>query len=138
MHYANQWGDMLPGGGRLVPTGDIIMPSDEIISVATSNFLTANSNTSALQQQVYENGYMSLSYGGRTWNFIPDSTYCPDGYCFPRFNLLPGISYSKPSLDKEFVETDLRTGWETHDQLTVYGAVVISQYRPRTLRIRYA
>lgn len=137
-HYANQWGDNLPGGGRLVPTGDIIMPSDEIISVATANFLTANSNTSALQTQVYENGYMSVMFGGKKWNFIPDASYCPDGYCFPRFNLLPGISYTKPSFDKEFVETDLRTGWETRDQLTAYGAVVISQYRPRALRIRYA
>lgn len=138
MNYAAQWGKNLPGGGMLIPTGDIIMPSNEIISVATSNFLTANSNTSSIQMQVADNGYTSLMYGGKKWNFIPDASYCPAGYCFPLFNLQPGISYSKPSFDKEFVETDLRTGWETRDQLTAYGAVVISQYRPRALRIRYA
>ncbi len=138
LHYANQWGDNLPGGGRLVPTGDIIMPSDEIVTNATTNFITANNTTSAIQSQIADNGYMSVMYLGRKWNFIPDSAYCPDGFCFPRFNLLPGISYSKPSFDKEFVETDLRTGWETRDQLTAYGAVVISQHRPRALRIRYA
>lgn len=137
-HYANQWADNLPGGGRLVPTGDIIMPSDEIISVATANFVTANSNTSALQMQVFENGYMSVMVGGKKWTFIPDSSYCPAGYCFPTFNQTVGLSYSKPSMDMEFVDTDLRTGWETRDQLTVYGAAVVSQWRPRTLRIRYA
>jgi hypothetical protein len=139
LHYESQWAATgLPGGGSLRASGRIIVPSDEIISVATQNFLTANSNTSSLQQQVADNGYMSIAYMGRRWEFVPDATFCPDGFCFPLFNLQPGITYSKPSLDKEFVETDLRTGWETRDQLTVYGAAVISQYRPRALRIQYA
>lgn len=138
VHYGNLWGDLLPGGGRLVPTGEIIVPSDKIVEIATNLALTNNTQATSIQQQVADNGWASLEYFNKRWVFIPDSAFCPDGYCFPRFNLLPGRTFLKPSLDKAIVNTNFEENWEERSNQKVYGACIIGQYRPRALRIKFA
>ena len=138
VHYATLWGDLLPGGGRLVPTGEIVVPSDKIVEIATNLAISNNTNTNTVQQQVVDKGWFSLRYFNKDWTFLPDSQFCPAGYCFPRFNLLPGRTFLKPTFDKEFIHTNDEENWEERWQRKVYGACVIGQYRPRALRIRFA
>lgn len=137
-HYANLWADLLPDGGRLVPTGEIIIPSNQVVGISSALSMSSNTASNSLQQQVADMGYAKLDFLGRTWRFIPDATYCPTDYCFPRFNLLPGKTFMKPSFDKEFVTTNEAENWEERYQRMVYGAHVISQHRPRALRIKFA
>lgn len=138
IHYSTLWGDLLPGGGRLVPTGEIIVPSDKVVEIGTNLALSNNTQATTIQQQVADKGWFSLDYFNKRWTFIPDSMFCPSGYCFPRFNLLPGRSFLKPVFDKEFVTTNEEENWEERYQRKVYGACIIGQYRPRALRIRFA
>lgn len=138
VHYASMWGKLLPGGGELVPTGEIIVPSNKVVEIATNLAISNNTNTNSVQQQIVDKGWFSLNFFGKQWTFLPDAAFCPDGYCFPRFNQLPGRSFTKPSLDKTIVNTNLEENWEERSNQTVYGACVIEQYRPRALRIRFA
>jgi hypothetical protein len=134
--YADSWANVLPGGGRLVPTGEIIVPSSDIINIALTMVPTNNTTESRIQEDVNRDGYTSIQYLGRTWKFIADVTI-PPGTCYPRFNMLPGRVYFKPNMDKEFVETDEGQNEETRWQRKVWGAYIICQYRPRTIRIKY-
>lgn len=134
--YVSSWGNVLPGGGMLSPTNDIIVPSSDIINIGLG-LLPQNTDTqNSLQQQVQDNGYFQLNLLGRNWRFLPDLTI-PSGTCYPIFNMKPGISYRKPSWDKEFVTTNEQENWEERSQRKVYGATIISQWRPRAMRIKY-
>jgi len=140
--YAHMWANVLPdsNGSRLVPTGEIIVPSKDIISIADE--ATPNSSVTEvrppdrMQEDINRNGFTELTYLGRRWRFIADVTI-PLGTCFPRFNLLPGTTYVKPSYDREFVETNIKTNWESRVQRRAYGAAIISQHRPRGMRLKY-
>jgi hypothetical protein len=137
--YSNAWGDCLPfgqTGTRLVPTGEIIMPSDAPINLA--RYLTPVSNTleNVLQEQVLREGYMKLALNGRTWTFIPDVTI-PSGTLYPRFNLMAGLSYVKPSWDRAFVKQDIEQNWEERWNRKAFGIVIPSQSRPRSIQITY-
>jgi hypothetical protein len=104
-----------------------------------ARYLTMTSNTysNVLQEQVQNQGYMKLNLNGRTWTFISDNTI-PTGSCYPRFNLLPGISYSKPSWDRAFVKRDDEENWEERWNRVSWGAMLPAQNRPRGLKITYA
>lgn len=135
--YCDSWGNVLPnGGGRLVPTGEIICPASDIINIALSLAPTNNTTESRIQEEVNRNGYTSLQYMGRTWKFIADVTI-PVGTCYPRLNLLPGKVFFKPFMDKEFVKQDEEINLETRWQRKAFGAYIISQNRPRAMRIKY-
>lgn len=136
--YADKWANVLPdaGGARLVPTGEIIVPASDIIAIADSADPQMNKDAQRIQEDINRDGYTSLQYLGRVWRFVPDVTI-PSGTCYPRFNMVPGKTYLKPSFDKEFVETNEEENWETRYQRKVFGAVIISQHRPRSLRIKY-
>lgn len=138
VHYSTMWAGLLPGGGNLIPTGEIIVPSNKIVEIATNLAISNNTNTNTVQQQVVDKGWFSLDYFNKRWTFLPDAMLCPTGYCFPRFNLLPGRSFLKPNFDREFVTTNDQENWEERWQRKVYGACVIGQYRPRALRIKFA
>lgn len=133
--YAFKWGNLFPGG-PLVPTGEIIVPSSDIVAIADDTTPSSNTATNDLQDQINQHGYAWLNWLGRTWKFIPDVTIA-SGTCFPRFNLLPGISYEKPGFDKEFSNLNNIENWEERWQRKVWGAVIINQYRIRALRIKY-
>lgn len=135
--YSDRWGNVLPGGGRLVPTGEIIVPSSDIIAIANDATPQSNAQENRIQEEINRLGYTMLTYLGRAWKFIADVTIVK-GSCYPRFNILPGRVYFKPTFDKEFVETNESENWEKRWQRKVYGAYVISQYRPRALRLKYA
>lgn len=135
--YAASWGKYLPdGAGMLVPTGEIIVPSSDIINIGLGLLPSNNDTANSLQQQVQDNGYFSLTLLNKTWKFIPDVTIAA-GTCFPRFNMLPGISYEKPSWDKEFVERNDIENWERRFQRKAWGAVIIAQRRVRAIRVKY-
>jgi hypothetical protein len=136
--YASSWGDVLPdAGGQLVPTGDIIVPSCDIINFALLLQPDYNTVSTELQNQVASQGYFGCSYFGKNWRFIPDLTIAT-GTCYPRFNYLPGISYEKPNMSREFVVTNERENWEERSQQQAYGCVIPSQWRPRAVKITYA
>jgi hypothetical protein len=134
--YVSSWGNVLPGGGMLVPTGEIIVPSSDIINIGLGLLPTNTDTQNSLQQQVQDNGYFRLSLLGRDWRFIPDLTI-ESGTCYPIFNMKPGISFRKPSWDKEFVITNEPENFEERSQRKVYGATIVSQWRPRAMRIKY-
>jgi hypothetical protein len=136
--YADRWGNWLPDTtGRLVPTGEILVPASDISAIAADATPSSDTPTEeTIQQQVNRNGYTMLSYLGRTWKFIGIVTI-PSGTCFPRFNMVPGRTFFKPAFDKEFVKTDDEQNWEERWQRKVYGAHIISQHRPRGMRIQY-
>lgn len=137
-NYADKWANVLPdaSGARLVPTGEIIVPASDIIAIADVADPAMDVAAQRIQEDINRDGYTSLQYLGRQWRFIADVTI-PAGTCFPRFNMVPGKSYTKPSLDKEFVETNEEENWERRYQRKVYGACIVSQHRPRALRIKY-
>lgn len=136
--YCDRWGNVLPGGGRLQPTGEIIVPASDISAIAADATPTSDTpSEEVIQQQVNQNGYTSLTYLGRTWKFIGDLTI-DKGTCYPRFNLLPGTSFRKPSWDSEDVETNKRENWEKRWMQKCYAAHIISQRRPRAMRIKFA
>ena len=139
VNYSDSWGTWLPdaGGQRLIPTGDIIVPASDIIDIAITAEPSMNVPESRIQEQINTSGYTSVSYLGRTWRFIPDATI-PKGTCYPVFGLKPGRLYLKPTFDREIVDTNERENWEQRSQRTVFGAYIISQHRPRALRIKYA
>ena len=137
--YTNCWGDILPygqTGSRLVATGEIIVPASDIINIARGMTLVSNTLENELQRQVQANGYMSLTFQGKNWKFIPDVTI-PAGTCFPRFNLMPGLSYVKPSVDRAFVKRDDEMNYEERWNRHAMGIVIPAQNRPRGLRIKY-
>jgi hypothetical protein len=136
--YADKWANVVPdaGGARLVPTGEIIVPASDIIAIANTWAPSQNVASQRIQEEINANGYTSFQYLGRTWRFIGDVTI-PSGTCYPRFNMVPGKSYMKPGFDREFVETNEPQNTEKRWQRKVYGAVVISQHRPRGMRIKY-
>lgn len=136
LDYCTSWGDVLPGGGRLNPTGEIIVPASDIINFALTQLPVTNLVENNVQEQIATNGYFSVSLFGRNWKFIPDVTI-PAGTCFPRLNLLPGITYEKPSMDREFTKRDDELNFEERYQKKVYGAVIPSQWRPRAMRVKY-
>ncbi len=138
--YAVSWGNLLPGGlsggTSLTPTGEIIVPSSDIINIAAGLLPANNDTANSLQAQVQENGYFSLTLVGKNWKFIPDVTI-PAGTCYPRFNALPGISFEKPSWDREFVTRNDVENWEERFQRKAWGACIPAQYRPRAMQIKY-
>lgn len=136
--YADSWGDALPAGGRLVPTGEIIVPASDVIDIATYMSPTnVDKVQTRIQEDIINNGYTSLSLLGRNWRFIPDVTI-PVNTCYPVFNLKPGLSYEKPSWNKEQSRRDDDENWEERRQQALYGAVIPSQWRPRAMKITYA
>jgi hypothetical protein len=135
--YASSWGKYLPdGGGMLQPTGEIIVPSSDIINIGAGLLPSNNDTANSVQQQVQDNGYFSLNLLNKNWKFIPDVTIAA-GTCYPRFNLLPGISYEKPSWDLEDVKTNRMENWEERAQRRAWGAVIIAQRRVRAMQITY-
>lgn len=135
--YAASWGKYLPdGGGTLMPTGEIIVPSSDIINIGLSLLPSNNTQSTTIQEQVDRNGFFSIQLWDKTWTFIPDVTI-PSGTCYPRFNLLPGIAYEKPSWDKEFVERNDIENWERRFQRKAWGVVIPAQRRVRALKITY-
>jgi hypothetical protein len=137
--YADSWGNVLPGvlgGASLVPTGEIITPASDIINIATAMAPSSNVLESRIQEEVNRQGYTTIQYLGRVWKFIADVTI-PAGTCYPRFNYLPGRVFFKPFLDAEFVKQDPELNQETRWQRKVISTYLISQYRPRTMRIKY-
>lgn len=133
--YQDQWANVAPGG-RFMADGTIVVPSSDIIQIAED--ATPNSNTieNRMQEEINLNGYTSVKYLGKTWTFVADVTIDP-GTCYPRMSLLPGRAFFKPSFDREFVDLNLVENWESRWQRKVYGAHIISQYRPRALRVTY-
>jgi hypothetical protein len=136
IRYSDSWANVFPAG-RLVPTGEIIVPSSDIIDIADDAAPANNSPAQRIQEEINAQGFTSVTYLGRTWKFIADVTI-PKGTCFPRFQLLPGISFQKPSLDREFTELNEVENWEKRWQRKLYGAAIISQNRIRAIRIKYA
>lgn len=136
--YASCWGKWMPeaNGQQLMPTGEIIVPSCDIIGMA-DNLAASNTDTAnSLNQQITDSGYFSLSLLGKVWKFIPDVTLAT-GTCYPRFNMLPGLTYEKPSWDKSFSKMDEVENWESRWMRKAYGAVLPAQWRPRTVKIKY-
>lgn len=138
--YAASWGDLLPDAGdsgtRLVPTGEIIVPSSDVINIALTMMPVTNMTSTDIQNQIAMNGYFSLNLLGMNWRFIPDVTI-PAGTCYPRFNLMPGISFEKPNWHREFVKTDDIENYEERWQRATYSATILSQRRPRAMKITY-
>jgi hypothetical protein len=135
--YADRWADVLPGGGRLMPTGDIIVPASDIISMALYMDLTKVGTTqTAMQEQIQNQGYSSLTLFGKTWRFIPDVTIAA-GTCYPRFNMLPGIAYEKPNWNREFTNRNDIENWEERWQRAAHGGVIPAQWRPRAISVKY-
>lgn len=136
MWYADSWANVFPDG-RLVPTGEIICPSSDIFQIALE---ATPSGVAVPQERIKEDisrdGYTMIHYGGYNWKFIADVTI-PKKICYPRFNLLPGTFYTKPSMDKEFVNVNEVENWEERAQRRVIGAHIISQHRIRALKIQY-
>lgn len=139
LDYADRWGNWMPNtNGRLVPTGEILVPASDISAIAADATPSSDTPTEeTVQQQVNQNGYTMLKYLGKTWKFIGVVTI-PSGTCFPRFNMVPGKTFLKPKFDQEFVNTNAEQNWEERWQRKVYGAHIISQHRPRALRVQYA
>lgn len=135
VRYANAWGNVFPGG-TLQATGEIIVPSSDIIGMADQYAPSANVQENRIQEDLNRNGYFEMQYLGRMWMFIGDVTI-PKGVCYPRFNLLPGITYEKPSWDKEFTKLDEVANEEQRWQRKLWGAVIINQRRIRALRVTY-
>src|SRR6185295_10302706 len=137
-NYGNQWANVMPDmkGGRLIPTGEIIVPSIDIVNMAKYLVVANNTLTNPAQLQVLNNGYSQLDWFGRTWKFIPDVTI-PTGTCYPLFNAKVGRSYDKPGFSGEAVETNTLENWERRKQARAYGSYIISQHRPRAIRIKY-
>ncbi len=137
--YSVSWSKWMPdaNGQQLVPTGEIIVPAVDIIGIA-DNLASANTDTAnSLNQQVTDSGYFSLSLLGKVWKFIPDITIAT-GTCYPRFNMLPGLTYEKPSWDKAGTVVNERENWEEFWSRKAYGAVIPAQWRPRAMKITYA
>ena len=135
-HYANLWGDLFDGG-PLIPTGEVMVYPADIINIALQFLPVANANEQKVQEQITEQGYFGISYMGINWKFIPNMFIGP-GTCYPRFSKLPGIAYSKPNLDREWVNVNVPENWEERSMRQVIGAALISQHRIRTMRIKYA
>ncbi len=136
LDYANRWGDIFDGGA-LVPTGEILVPAADIANIAYAFLPVANALEQRIQEEINRLGYFGVNYLGRNWHFIP-SLFIQRGTCYPRFNKKPGIIYSKPALDREWVETNIPENWEERYMRRVVGAIFPAQHRIRTLRIKYA
>lgn len=136
LDYANRWSDIFDGGA-LVPTGEILVPAADIANIAYAFLPVANALEQRIQEEINRLGYFSVNYLGRNWTFVP-SLFIQRGTCYPRFNKQPGITYSKPALDREWVEVNIPENWEERYMRKVVGAVFPAQHRIRTLRIKYA
>jgi len=137
LRYQNLWGKYLPEGGSLMATGDIIVPSKDIMALAETNVPTINVSAQRIQESLNESGYMAVHYLGKDWRFVPDATIA-SGTCYPQFNMKPGKVWFKPVWDREFVTTNEEENWESRSVRKAIGATIISQHRPRALRIKYA
>jgi hypothetical protein len=135
VNYCALWANVAPGG-RFTPSGEIIVPSSDIIQIAEDATPIANTIENRIQEGVNQNGYTQIPYLGMLWKFIASVTIDP-GACYPRMSLLPGRAFFKPAFDREFVELNQVENWESRWQRKVYGAHIISQYRPRALRVTY-
>lgn len=133
--YENRWPDLFEGG-KLMATGEIMVPASDIIAIAYAFTPTANVNEQRIQEEINRTGYMSVDYLGRNWKFIP-SFFLQSGICYPRFNLMPGLVFSKTGMDREHLETNLTENWEERQMQKVYGAATITQRRIRCMRIKY-
>lgn len=136
--YADRWGNYLPnGGGRLVPTGEIIVPSSDIYNIAKFLAVENGKDETDMQREVQQNGYTTLRHLGRQWKFIPDVTI-ESGFCYPVFSgSKPGRSFNKPFYSREMVKQDDDQFWEMRKQTRLYGAHIVSQDRPRAMKITY-
>jgi hypothetical protein len=134
--YGDAWGNVFPEG-RLVPTGEVIVPASDIFSIATDAAPTSDTPQNKIEEDINTNGYTSFNYLGRRWKFIADITIAK-GTCYPRFNLLPGVAFRKPSMDQEITNTNLIEHWEERQQALVYGAYIVTQRRWRAARLKYA
>lgn len=136
LDYANRWGDIFDGGA-LVPTGEILVPAADISNIAYAFLPVANGLEQRIQEEINRLGYFGVNYLGKNWYFIP-SLFIQRGTCYPRFNKKPGVIYSKPALDREWVEVNIPENWEERYMRKVVGALFPAQHRIRTLRIKYA
>jgi len=135
--YQNRWGNFLPdNAGALRATGEIIVPSSDIENMALTLRIENSKPASSLQEQVEENGFATIRHLGINWKFIPDVTIA-SGICFPIFNQKVGISYEKSNMNRDILEPLVALNSERRMQSRAWGAVIISQWRPRAMRINY-
>ncbi len=125
--------------GPITFTGDIIMPPKDIANIDVIFLPVANAYEQKIQEQLNydEMGFKGFNLYGKRIRLIPN-LFITRGTCYPVFNRKPGISYTKPGLDRELVEVNQPENWEQRQMRKVYGAAIIAQRRQFVMRIKYS
>lgn len=133
LQYCDQWGNVFMDG-PLRPTGLLIVPAIDAASILGQVTVTGAKPT-ALAEGLLTN-YTRFEYGGMTWTMMPDSTV-PRGTLFGVLNKPLGRNFTKPSFDREFVNTDFENNWEDRWYRKTQGLYIPVQWTPRAVQVQY-
>jgi hypothetical protein len=133
LQYSDQWGGVFMDG-PLRPTGLLIVPAIDAASILGQITVTGAKPTT-LAEGLLSN-YTRFDYGGVTWTMMPDATI-PRGTIYGVLNKPVGRNFTKPSFDREFVNTDFENNWEDRWYRKTQGLYIPVQWAPRAVAVTY-
>jgi hypothetical protein len=120
----------------LQPTGDIIVPAADIEEFGKQAIAANGTYETDAQKRIQNNSADSFVALGRSYRFLPDPTI-PVGTCYPIFNLKVGKAWDKPNWNGEQVTRNTAEHWEERQQSRFWTGAIITQWRPRAIKISY-
>ena len=117
------------------PTGDLILPAQDIREILTG-IIPTNAKQNMIAEELMAAGWMSVSYGGVNWNFIPDNTI-PRKYLYAKLSQPVGIQWFKPSMADMEEKVDRKHNLASRWEKIVIASTITTVAKKNILRIRY-
>jgi len=121
--------------GDVRPTGDMIVPAQDIREILTGVTPT-NAKQNAIAEELMATGWMSVSYGGVNWKFIPDNTIGRKK-CYVKLSKPVGILWFKPGMADMEEKVDRKTNLASRWEKIVIASTITTPAKKNILRIRY-
>lgn len=121
--------------GDARPTGDIIVPAQDIREVLTG-ITPTNAKQNEVAEELLLQGWMSVTYGGVNWRFIPDNTI-PRKICYARSSKPAGILWFKPGMADMEETVDRKKNLASRWEKIVIAIAIPIPWRRYAVRVTY-
>ena len=122
-------------GGDVVPTGACITPAQDIREIAT-NIAVTNAKQNEIAEELLRTGWLSTTYLGRNWRFIPDNTI-ERKKLYAQLSKPVGILWFKPGMADMEEKIDRKHNLASRWEKIVIGATILGPSRKNIVRVTY-
>lgn len=121
--------------GDVRPTGDIIVPSQDITGIMDGITVTATKQSN-IAEELQQQGWMGIGYGGFNWNFIPDNTVARKA-CYVRLSKPVGVLWFKPGMADMEETIDRKKNLASRWEKIVIATAILTPNKKNILRVTY-